>query len=1075
MKARLGILIALLLVGSLIFPILNPTPALAATVGPSDAGTGADGGGGNASWTSPGNITVAGSPYATCTIPDRGIMSVYESNYLNATNYGFTLPSNVVIDGIQVAIRRQSSGSNDIRDDVVRLLKDGSRVGSNYDSSSYWPTSFGVANYGGTSDLWGTTWTYADINDSDFGVSLRAENQDWTYDRTATVDYIRITVTYHIPVYHTITATAGSNGTITPSGSVPVEEGTDQTFDITPDTGYIVADVAVDTVSQGRLNSYTFTNVTAAHAIGATFEDSWKEPSSYEDHGWNSEDDAYASDNDRASGGSGDEVEYRNFNIPAIPAGYTIDGIEVAVEGYTTGRQMDIRLSWNNGSSWTTGSGDKTTNMPSGSSNEATLIFGGDTDTWNRTWAYDEFPNDKFRVEFDTGSGGGSVYVDQLQVKVHSTPPTPLDFGDAPDSYGTLLASNGARHAPDTIRMGATIDYELNGQPSAGAVDDDLNGTIPDDEDGVTNLGPLMQGATAATVDVHGGPLGGKLDAWVDFNGNGVFDTSEHLWSSASQTLTPGDNEDLTFTVPLAAIPGTTYARFRLSTSGGLSPTGLASDGEVEDYTVVIEEITPLPNPPLDPCCGLDIILVLDSSDSISNLNDVRTPANAFVDALLPGTDSLIGVVEFDTDMVGDYLNLTDLVGDKDTPDSIKERIDDINQWGGIDNELTNWEAGLTVATWLLEYGGEDRDDTVYPDLIILFSDGEPTTYGYPSSLGSYNMGSEPETEDINGAIIAANAAKSSTGPIRVLYVGVDSTTTHGQKVSDDDPQPTPPDETTDFILASDTAGFGDLTVAVATQADQCGTIRAKKQTDPDGTSDLFDFTDTIESPNSFQLADDDMKTFENVLAGTYTITEGDPTPDFDLTGIQFSDGNSTGDLGALTATIRLEPNETVTCTFTNTQRGTIIVEKQTSPPGEGPFDFTDDIESPNSFQLNDLGTKTFNYVVPGTYTVTEEIPSGWGLDDIDFTETVSGDSSDNTSTGEATIVLQPGETVTCTFANSPFTPIIEEEKPEEEGEAVGIEVYPVNKFGLLMPWLVLAAVVIIGSGILVMRRRKTH
>jgi hypothetical protein len=74
-----------------------------------------------------------------------------------------------------------------------------------------------------------------------------------------------------IPVNYTVTATAGAGGSISPSGMVIVPEGTNQTFDITPDSGYVIDDVLVDAVSQGVVPSYTFTNVTANHTITASF------------------------------------------------------------------------------------------------------------------------------------------------------------------------------------------------------------------------------------------------------------------------------------------------------------------------------------------------------------------------------------------------------------------------------------------------------------------------------------------------------------------------------------------------------------------------------------------------------------------------------------------------------------------------------------------------------------------------------------------------------------------------------------------------------------------------------------
>lgn len=69
----------------------------------------------------------------------------------------------------------------------------------------------------------------------------------------------------------TITASAGSNGTIDPSGDITVNSGTSQTFTITPTTGYQVEDVTVDGVSRGSITTYTFSDVAANHTISATF------------------------------------------------------------------------------------------------------------------------------------------------------------------------------------------------------------------------------------------------------------------------------------------------------------------------------------------------------------------------------------------------------------------------------------------------------------------------------------------------------------------------------------------------------------------------------------------------------------------------------------------------------------------------------------------------------------------------------------------------------------------------------------------------------------------------------------
>ncbi len=72
-------------------------------------------------------------------------------------------------------------------------------------------------------------------------------------------------------VSYTITASAGANGSISPSGAVSVSQGANQTFTITPNSGYATSSIIVDGVSQTIAPSYTFTNVQAAHSISATF------------------------------------------------------------------------------------------------------------------------------------------------------------------------------------------------------------------------------------------------------------------------------------------------------------------------------------------------------------------------------------------------------------------------------------------------------------------------------------------------------------------------------------------------------------------------------------------------------------------------------------------------------------------------------------------------------------------------------------------------------------------------------------------------------------------------------------
>ncbi len=165
-------------------------------------------------------------------------------------------------------------------------------------------------------------------------------------------------------------------------------------------------------------------------------------------------------------------------------------------------------------------------------------------------------------------------------IVVNLTDVPEYDFGDAPNSYGTTLAANGARHLATGPMLGATRDVENDGQFDAAALGDDAAG---DDEDGVT-LPPLIIPGLEAQLRVNVSAAA-KLDAWIDFNRNGVFDNTEQVFTS--RPMVPGTSS-LTVDVPAGATEGRTYARFRLSTAGGLTPKGAAADGEIEDYSLQI-------------------------------------------------------------------------------------------------------------------------------------------------------------------------------------------------------------------------------------------------------------------------------------------------------------------------------------------------------------------------------------------------------------------------------------------------------------------------------------------------------
>ncbi|HOW64811.1 MAG TPA: GEVED domain-containing protein [Candidatus Paceibacterota bacterium] len=163
-----------------------------------------------------------------------------------------------------------------------------------------------------------------------------------------------------------------------------------------------------------------------------------------------------------------------------------------------------------------------------------------------------------------------------------------FDFGDAPDpTYPTLLTQDGARHfvpgGGAAIYLGATApDPEEDAQTNATAAGDDAAGD--DDEDGVVIPAILpSQGTVELSVTAVGS---GYLNAWIDFNRDGDWsDAGEQVF--LQQSLIDGLNA-LSYTTPMSVESGKTFARFRFSSEPSLGITGLAPDGEVEDYEVIL-------------------------------------------------------------------------------------------------------------------------------------------------------------------------------------------------------------------------------------------------------------------------------------------------------------------------------------------------------------------------------------------------------------------------------------------------------------------------------------------------------
>lgn len=253
-----------------------------------------------------------------------------------------------------------------------------------------------------------------------------------------------------------------------------------------------------------------------------------------------------------------------------------------------------------------------------------------------------------------TDADNYEIVTETVSINVLST--TAEDFGDAPSDYPVTAADDGARHAIGGPRLGNQVSADADGQPSIGADADD-------DDDGVFVIAEpiaLADFATTASVLVTASAAG-RLDAWIDFGDDGAWSTTDRIANDLP--LVAGANV-VSFTVPVGAEPAAVAARFRISTAGGLSPTGAAADGEVEDYIIELldgefqaDAIVALP-----PEIVLEVPVIVSADGDevvVSYDGDVlfRSPRSALTELLVIGGDN-DDTLDLNTDNAGDSATL---------------------------------------------------------------------------------------------------------------------------------------------------------------------------------------------------------------------------------------------------------------------------------------------------------------------------------------------------------------------------------------------------------------------------------
>lgn len=151
--------------------------------------------GSSGSWLNTGNVYTSDNVRATFTLPS-GVGNF--TDYIQITGFGFSIPMGATIDGIVVEIERSDPNAR-TADNRIRIVKGGLIGAQEKSAGAGYITTDSYQAFGSSVDLWGETWTDADINSSNFGIAISARR---TANGTISgrIDHVRIIVFYNFVV-----------------------------------------------------------------------------------------------------------------------------------------------------------------------------------------------------------------------------------------------------------------------------------------------------------------------------------------------------------------------------------------------------------------------------------------------------------------------------------------------------------------------------------------------------------------------------------------------------------------------------------------------------------------------------------------------------------------------------------------------------------------------------------------------------------------------------------------------------------------------------------------------------------
>lgn len=755
-----------------------------------------------------------------------------------------------------------------------------------------------------------------------------------------------------------------------------------------------------DSVTVSDLDHFTVFVVTANQTVTSS---SVETP----DNGW-------VSDNNYATfNSSGDTADY-GFPDIAVPVGAIIDGIEVLIEGNTTGRNLTAAL-WNTSNS--TPDDYTSTKTASLSGSDTIQTLGGPTDKWGKTWTSADFADATFKVKIGTSGGGSSIAsLDQVQVKVYYNQSInwPTSWS-APNSCVTDPSGESGVSPSEVDLVGNTstpavgfasdANYfyfreRVNGNPGTVSNLDQYSWVVL-----LQTATPQYQylaaisGKSGNKVLLYDNPTHSPSSGGVDFSPLFNDPADNVVWEGSSsdygRITSSGGKYYIDWAIPVAELTSrgvsvSTTKFFATSTNANNynkdnlqcytafadlsivksdSPDPVTNGGTLT-YTLAIHNGGPdtassvVVNDTLP--TGFAVTSVTPSTGSCS---DVSAPTiQCELGNMVNGADTTVTIVGTITTAETSITNTATV--ELDETQSL-----DLDQANNSDSEVTavNQKGHLIVQKTTLPA----------PDLTLFAIN---TTGTGTISIGG--AGTVSDSSDMNYEVTAGTYSVAETVPTGWAKVG---------------------DTCQNVVVAA-----GATVTCLLTNAKQ-GSITIIKDAQPNDAQD-FAFSATGDGVGSFSLDDDSDATllnttsFNNLDPGSFSFTEA-TTTGWSLANISCVDTKQpTGSINGSTASLTLAAGQSITCTYTNTKKGHIIVNKVTDPAGSSQsFDFTTSGTGYSGFSLTDAATPNDQEVTPGSYSVSEGAVTGWDSD---------GGVCDNGET-PASLDVEPGETVTCVFTNT--------------------------------------------------------